>query len=226
MAYDLILFDCDGTLVDSEYLNIKAIITLITEYGVDGYDVTHGLNHFSGHRFSRILDMITKETAFQFPKDAGQRYLEKVRALAKTDMKIIAGVQGMVIAAQENASIYVVSNGERKNVLLSLEFAGLTPYFSDERVISGAMSPNPKPAPDLFLMASTHANISPEKSLVIEDSIAGVHGAVAAGMEAWGFCGAHHDHKGQTLKLLDAGASKVFSTMEEMRTCLISAYIK
>ena len=98
MTYSLILFDCDGTLVDSEYLNLKAIIELIEECGVTGYDIEHGMRHFSGHRFSKILALISKETGITFPDDARKRYLQKVRDRAASDMKHVEGATDMVRA--------------------------------------------------------------------------------------------------------------------------------
>ncbi len=216
MPYSLILFDCDGTLVDSEYLNLKAIIELIGECGVTQYDMEYGMRHFSGHRFSQILKNISDETGVTFPDDAGPRYLQKVRDLAPTEMKGVDGAEDMVRAASERAVTYVVSNGERTNVLTSLEFVGLKDFFADEQVISGAMSPNPKPAPDLFLLACEREKIKPSSTLVIEDSVAGVTAARAGGMDVWGFCGTHHDKEPHARKLKAAGAKHVFDSMHEM----------
>lgn len=216
MAYPLILFDCDGTLVDSEYLNLKAITELIEEYGARGYDMEYGMHHFSGHRFSQILTMISEETGITFPNDASKRYLHKVRALAATDMNPVEGAFHMVEEASKNSCIYVVSNGERTNVITALEFVGLKPFFVDENIISGAMAEKPKPAPDLFLIANEREKIDPKDTLVIEDSVAGVSAAIAGGMNIWGFCGTHHDKEGHARKLKQAGASHVFMSMEDM----------
>ncbi len=216
MTYPLILFDCDGTLVDSEYLNLKAILELIEECGITGYDIEYGMQHFSGHRFSPIMEMISKESGVRIPEDAGKRYLEKVRALAPSEMKDVKGARQMVEAANKCSTIYVVSNGERQNVISSLEFVGLKAFFPDERIISGAMSPNPKPAPDLFLLACERENIKPSDTLIIEDSVAGVTAARAGGIDVWGFCGTHHDPIHHKEKLIDAGAQHVFMSMAEL----------
>lgn len=216
MTYDLVLFDCDGTLVDSEYLNLLAIFDLLKECGIHQYDMNHGMLHFSGHRFSHIIRMISRDTGFSFPDDSGKRYLQKVRDLAPLHMKPVQHVDNMVNTAQSVAKTYVVSNGERQNVLMSLDFVGLRDRFPDHHVISGAMSPNPKPAPDLFLMACKQENILPQNTLAIEDSVAGVMAACAGGIEAWGFCGTHHAPVEHAQKLRDAGASHVFSSMSDM----------
>lgn len=217
MTYSLILFDCDGTLIDSEYLNMKAIFDVVEECGVTGYDMEHGFAHFSGRRFSHIMRMISEERSVEFPSDVGQRYLQKVRALAPKEMKRVEGAKEMVVAAAQSATTYVVSNGERTNVLTSLEFAGLKDLFPEERVISGAMAENPKPAPDLFLIACERENILPANTLVIEDSVAGVTAAKAGGIDVWGFCGTHHDKDAHTESLKKAGAAHVFENMRDMR---------
>jgi len=217
MTYPLIIFDCDGTLVNSEYLNIKAIFDTIKPFGVTHYDMDYAMKHFSGHRFSRIVQMITAETGTTFPDDIAQTYLKNVRAIAPSEMKPVEGADDMVRAAQNHAEhIYVVSNGERRNVFDSLDFVNLRDFFLDDRVITGLMAPNPKPAPDLFLLASEQSNISPKQSLVIEDSVAGITGAVAAGMTAWGFCGTHHDAEKHEHSLREAGGAKVFHSMRDM----------
>lgn len=219
MQFDLIIFDCDGTLVDSEYLNIKAIIDFVSDQGVEGYDVEYGLTHFSGMRFSAIMNKIEQEVGRELIKDSAP-FLQKVRDLAPTYMKKINGVDEVIELSQNLAQTCVVSNGERTNVLLSIEFAGLSAYFGEDAVFSGAMSPNPKPAPDLFLLASDKYGISPAQCLVIEDSQTGVRAAKAAGMTCWGFSGAHHDPKKQNEILLQTGADKCFASMADIHAAL------
>ncbi len=216
MRYSLILFDCDGTLVDSEYLNLKAIIDVIQRHGAKNYDVEYGMRHFSGLRFSQIIGTISEKDGITFPEDAKYQFLDRVRELAKTEMKPVEGARDMVNVAEKDATIYVVSNGERTNVLMSLEFVGLKSFFPDERVISGAMTKNPKPAPDLFLLACDKEKTDPSDVLVIEDSVAGVTAARAGGMDVWGFCGTHHDKETHAQHLKEAGAQHVFNTMHDM----------
>lgn len=211
--YDLIIFDCDGTLVDSEYMNMLALVEVLHDFGLTQYKMDYALDAFGGCRLSAIIKTISDKTGHIFPDDVSKRYLNKVSELKPTHMKSIEGAMDMVRIAQSSAKTCVVSNGERNNVIASLDFVGLKPLFSDEDVISGLMAPNPKPAPDLFLMAAEKEGICPSRSLVIEDSTTGVIGAVAAGMEVWGFCGTHHEADKQAARLLDLGAAKVFHHM-------------
>lgn len=220
MTYDLIIFDCDGTLVDTEYLNIKAVISLLRDLGIEDYDIEHGLTHFSGHRFSHIIGMIAQETGFTFPDNAAKLYLGKVNALSETETKDIEHVYDMVETAKKYADICVVSNGERNNVLSSLERANLLHFFEEEFVFTGLMAPNPKPAPDLFLLAANQKDICPSKTLVIEDSIAGVMGATAANMDVWGFCGTHHAPQPHAETLIKTGAKATYTSMQGVITAL------
>jgi phosphoglycolate phosphatase-like HAD superfamily hydrolase len=88
-CFDLIIFDCDGTLVDSESLNIMAVAQVIEESGLSGYTQERIFNDFSGQRFSNILQMISENSGFVFPNDILQRMLERVSKLAPTYMKTI-----------------------------------------------------------------------------------------------------------------------------------------
>jgi beta-phosphoglucomutase-like phosphatase (HAD superfamily) len=124
--------------------------------------------------------------------------------------------------AQSFADTYVVSNGEHQNVLASLKFSNLAHFFSEDKVISGRMSANPKPAPDLFIMAAQKAGVSANRTLVIEDSITGIKGAMAANMSVWGYCGTHHDPQDHAERVLTLGTQKAFLNMEDLLKTLKS----
>ncbi len=216
VTYSLIIFDCDGTLVDSEYLNTVAIVDILHEFGLTHYSVEQALEDFVGLRFSTILQNITEDTGHVFPDNSAKLYLERVRELAPTHMKHIEGARDLILTAQKSAKTCVVSNGERNNVLSALEFSNLKELFDEEDIITGLMAPNPKPAPDLFLLAAKNANIPLSKTLVIEDSVTGVEAAKAADMDVWGFCGTHHEPKVQAKTLLNIGAHNVYFTMNDI----------
>lgn len=215
----LVLFDCDGTLVDSEYLNNYAMIQILHGFGLTQYTIEHALREFVGLRFSNIIKTIHNETGFEFPDNAAKLYLSKVAELSADYMKPVDGAREMVLAAQEKFETCVVSNGERNNVLSSLKFVGLDDLFEDEFVFTGLMAPNPKPAPDLFLLAAARKSTVPEQTLVIEDSATGVRAGLAAGMQVWGFWGAHGD-VAYGDHLLRTGAHRVFGTMRDVQNAL------
>lgn len=222
----LILFDCDGTLVDSEYLNNLAVLETLKIFGVDAFDMNYALSHFVGLRFSKILSLASEATGKSFPENARDTYLQKVRELAPIYMKEIAGAKDVVREALLHAKACVVSNGEHNNVVNALRMVGLYELFEPSHIYTGLMAPNPKPAPDLFLMAARKMGFEPVQCLVIEDSVAGVTAGVAAGMETWGVCCTHHDADNHAQKLLGLGASKVFNTLKDLRVTLREAYLK
>jgi len=218
--FDLIIFDNDGTLVDSERLNIMAVAQVIEDAGLEGFTEERLFNDYSGQRYSNIIELISKETGFAFPKDMVQRMLKRVRELAPEHMKLIDGAGDVVSFAQSFADTYIVSNGEHQNLIASLEFANIAHLFPEEKIVSGRMSPNPKPAPDLFMMATEKAGVSPQRTLVIEDSITGVTGGLAANMTTWGFCGAHHEPQEHADILVGLGAEKAFLNMKALQKSL------
>lgn len=217
----LILFDCDGTLTDSEVMNNLAVLETLKYFGVEAFDMDYALTHFVGLRFSKILSLASEATGAVFPENARDTYLQKVRELAQTHMKAVAGAKDVVELALRSGKACVVSNGEHHNVVNALKMVGLYDLFDPAHIYTGLMAPNPKPAPDLFLMATEKMGVEPSQCLVIEDSAAGVTAGVAAGIETWGFCGTHSDAYNHAAKLLSLGAAKVFHSMPDLQKELL-----
>lgn len=213
MTYDLLIFDCDGTLVDTEYPNNLATIELLHEQGLAQYDIDYAFANFVGKRFNEIIKDIAAETGHTFPDDMSARYIKKAAALLPTHLKRIEGAQRLVETAKDNMKICVGSNGQRDNVIYSLEIAGLKQYFPDEHIFTGIEVEKPKPAPDLFLLAAEKMGVSPEKCVVIEDSVGGATAGVAAGMTTLGFTGCAHNRAELTKKLNDIGVEEVFDSL-------------
>lgn len=211
----LILFDCDGTLVDSEYVNNRALVEVLHGLGLTQYTVEYALEHFTGLRFRNIAELISAETGFVFPENTRDLYVNRAKELAKDYLKPIEGARALAVFALAHFDACVVSNGERNNVLRSLSAVGIKDLFDEAFIFTGLMAPNPKPAPDLFLLAAARKGVDPVHCLVLEDSVTGVRAGAAAGMRVWGFSGAHGDEYGD--KLLNAGAEKVFGSMEAIQ---------
>lgn len=214
--FDLIIFDCDGTLTDSEYVNNQALIDVLAEEGLQ-YTLDHAYKHWLGNTVSAINLMIQMETGRVLPGNIVQRYIRRVAELQQTDLRPIEGAGDLVSCAKEHFKICVASNGERGNVLKSLEMTGLMQNFTPETVFTKIQVKNPKPYPDLFLFAAAHMDADPSRCLVIEDSMAGVTAGVAAGMTVWGFTGSSHDPEKQEINLKSAGAHAVYPRLIHMR---------
>jgi len=215
--FDLIIFDCDGTLTDSEEVNNRAFVEVLQEDGFPFYSREHAEEHWTGKTVSNILLMIQIETGKTPPADIVPRYVQRVSELQKVSLKPIEGAAELVAAAKNKFKICVASNGERSNVVRSLELTNLMQNFSESSVFTKILVKNPKPAPDLFLFAAAKMGAEPERCLVIEDSISGVMAGVAAGMTTWGFTGAAHDPAKQRQSLVSAGAHEVFTTLIHIR---------
>ncbi|MCC7305103.1 MAG: HAD-IA family hydrolase [Alphaproteobacteria bacterium] len=219
MLPSLLIFDCDGTLVDTEPLQNLAVAQLLAEEGLKGYDAEIVRARFTGIKFSIALKEITGETGHAFPPDMGPRYITRVRELYPTHFRRIEGAEELVAKAARRMKICVGSNGQRDNVIDSLNLAGLGKYFPDENIFTAIMVENPKPAPDLFLLAAQKMKTDPTHCLVLEDSVPGVRAAVAAGMKTWGFTGTHDKAEHET-RLKEAGAHEIFSSLARVRQAL------
>lgn len=211
--FDLIIFDCDGTLTDSEYVNNQALLDVLEESGFTGYTLEHAYAHWVGTTVSNICLAIQMETGREVPADIVPRYIARVSQLQTTALKPIEGAPALVAAAKTKFKICVASNGERSNVINSLVLTGLMPNFTEDTVFTKIQVKNPKPAPDLFLFAAGKMGVEPSRCLVLEDSAAGVMAGVAAGMTTWGITAAAHDPVKQAQTLKSAGADAVFSRL-------------
>lgn len=211
--YDLIIFDCDGTLTDSEYLNNRALLDILHEDGFTQFDLDYAYRHWVGTTVSNILLNVQMETGRVPAGDIVQRYIRRVSELQQVEMKAVDGAEDLVSRAGRKYKICVASNGERSNVINSLKLCGLLKYFSEEHVFTKIQVQNPKPYPDLFLFAAEAMGVEPVRCIVIEDSMAGTRAGIAAGMTTFGFTGSSHDPVRQTENLQSAGATEVFSRL-------------
>jgi HAD superfamily hydrolase (TIGR01509 family) len=201
----LIIFDCDGVLIDSEILSAQVDCEILLEHG---YEITPAdLAHkFAGLTTERIFELVGEEIGRPFSHELIHRAQLETDQRLQEQVLPIPGVQDMLDALDDPRCICSNSRPERLEV--SLIKAGLwdrfRPYvFSAQAVGQG----RGKPAPDVFLHAAKIFETSPDDCIVIEDSVAGTTGGVAAGMRVIGFTGASHSWPGHAEALMDAGAT-------------------
>jgi HAD superfamily hydrolase (TIGR01509 family) len=208
---DLIIFDCDGVLVDSEVLSCRCLVEGLEGYGV-ALDPDQALELFLGRSVSAVFDHY-QASGHAIPAQFSTDLKTRVRAAFETALRPIEGV-GSVLEGLK-IPYCVASSSDLDRVALSLSLTGLAPHF-DGRLYTAQMVERGKPAPDLFLYAAEKMQANPNRSLVIEDSVSGVTAAKAAGMTVWGFVGgSHYQSRDGTALLYNAGADRVFGRMAD-----------
>ena len=200
----LVLFDCDGVLVDSERLSHSVLREMLAEYGVN-LTLEQTLNHFMGTSTERGLEILTSLIGQPAPPDFDDRFNERCFATFTRSLAPVPGVPQLLESLE--VPYCVASNGPRKKMRFTLGHTGLLPFFED-RMFSAQDVKSPKPAPDLFLHAAASLGVSTADCVVVEDSVYGVLAARSAGMRVLGFAA-----MGQGEKLSQAGAHRVFESM-------------
>jgi len=209
----LVIFDCDGVLIDSEILSARVDCEILGEFG---YECTpEELAHrFAGFTTERIFELAGEELGRPIPEAVVRRAERETDRRLGAEVQPIPGVQEML--DELDAPRCICSNSRPERLRVSLEKAGLwdrfRPYVFSVRDVPDGKG---KPAPDIFLHAARLRETDPSEAIVIEDSVAGVTGAVAAGMRTVGFTGASHTWPGHGEALMDAGALTVIRRLAD-----------
>ncbi len=208
---DLIIFDCDGVLVDSEVLSCRCLSKVLASYGIDlGLD--QALDLFLGRSMTAVVEHYAA-LGRPIPEQFSAELTAGVRAAFTSALGPIEGVSSVLEGLQ--IPHCVASSSDVDRVSLSLSLTGLAPHF-DNRLYTSQMVERGKPAPDLFLHAAERMQADPRRTLVIEDSISGVEAGKAAGMTVWGFVGgSHYQSRDGKAILREAGADRVFGRMAD-----------
>ena len=208
----LLIFDCDGVLVDSE-VNANAVLAeLMTSLGAP-MTVADSLRIFMGKSLRDVLATAAHILGRPVPDDVGERMGDLLFARLRAELRPIDGVADAIAALPYPRC--VASSSAMARIGLSLEATGLARLF-EGRVFSATQVAQGKPAPDLFLFAAQAMGISPRDSIVIEDSRAGVTAALRAGMRVIGFAGAGHADAAMAAGLSAAGAHAVIDAMADL----------
>lgn len=215
---DLIIFDCDGVLVDSEIIAARIEADLITQAGFD-ISPEEISEAYAGLTFKDILLRIEEKSRIPFQASLIDQAEALVDRRLADEVRAIDGAREAV--ASVNGPRCICSNSRSERIDLMLTRVGLKPYF-EGRIFSALETPSrkPKPAPDVFLFAAQSLDADPARSFVIEDSVHGVAGAKAAGMRVIGFTGASHSYPGHADALTDAGAETVIRRWAELKPVL------
>src|SRR5258708_25930836 len=208
---DLIIFDCDGVLVDSELLSCRCLSAALAGYGIT-LGVDQALDLFLGRNLTAVFEHY-EALGRSITKQFADELKIGIRATFLSSLCPIEGVNSVL----EDLRIphCVASSSDVDRVSFSLSLTGLAPHF-DTRLYTSQMVEHGKPAPDLFLYAAERMQVDPHRTLVIEDSISGVKAGKTAGMTVWGFAGgSHYQSSDGNAIIRDAGADRVFERMAD-----------
>ena len=215
---DLVIFDCDGVLVDSEIVAARIEAELLTSAGFE-ISAEELSETYAGLTFKDIMMRVEEKSQVPFQASLIDRAEAMVDRKLRTDVRIVDGAREAVAAV--TAPRAVCSNSRTERVEFMLEKVRLLPFFAG-RIFSGLDIPSkkPKPAPDVFLHAAEKLGANPKNTFVIEDSVHGIAGARAAGMRVIGFTGASHSYPGHADALTEAGAETVIRRWPELTSTI------
>jgi HAD superfamily hydrolase (TIGR01509 family) len=209
---DLVIFDCDGVLVDSEVISCRAHAETLTRHG---YPITSDqvLDRFLGVSDREARLIVEAELGHSLPGDFEAQLKQAALERYAQDLQTIPYV-GEAIAAIGLPKC-VASSGTPEKIRHGLTCAGIYDLLAP-RIFSASQVKRGKPAPDLFLFAAKQMAAAPGRCVVIEDSVPGITGARAAGMTVLGFHGGSHCRPGHCDTLRTAGAAITFDDMRQL----------
>lgn len=214
--FELAIFDCDGVLVDSEGLTHQSLAEALDEIGIR-LDLEGAIGLFMGNSLPQSIAIIEEMLGRPLPENFFPDWREILYERLRTaPVQAVPGVVELLDALEIPAC--VVSNGPVRKMQTTLGVTGLWPRF-DGRIYSSESGLRGKPAPDLFLAAASDFGVEPARTFVVEDSVKGVTGAVAAGMHVFGYAAASYVDASE----LEAAGATVFTDMRELGRLLAPA---
>lgn len=215
----LIIFDCDGVLVDSEPLANQVLAEYLSELGLP-HTAAECQARYVGRSIPSIMVDIETESGLALPADFHAELWRRDRVAFAGRLQAINGVAAQLDAlATAGRPRCVASSSAPERIRNSLTVTGLIGYF-DAHLFSALEVEHGKPAPDLFLHAAGRMGFQPAACVVIEDSVAGITAGRRAGMRVLGFTGGGHCDAGHGARLADAGADAVFGDMAALAELL------
>lgn len=210
----LVIFDCDGVLVDSEVISNEVLARALTAEGLPT-TLAQSRRDYQGLLLADIDSRAQAKLGRPLAKDWLERYERDRAAVFRRELRAVPGVLETVRHIQAaGVAVCVASQGKLEKTRLSLKLARLDHLFPGEALFSAYSVPRGKPHPDLFLHAAQTMAAEPARCTVVEDTPSGVTAAVAAGMRALGYAA-----DSDTAALRQAGA-EVFESMEDLPAVL------
>lgn len=205
--FDLVIFDCDGVLIDSEIISAKMLRAEALKLGID-ISIDHILKNYVGRSYPTVLAEIQERFNLTLPQDFEMKYRTRLLEAFETQLNIIPYVYDVIQKLKIPYCIATSSSPRRVN--RSLELVGLSELFI-QNIFTASQVKRGKPAPDLFLFAATSMGAIPENTMVIEDSESGVAAGLAANMFTVRFMGGAHLENQRD----NSGANLVFKNFNQ-----------
>jgi HAD superfamily hydrolase (TIGR01509 family) len=210
----LVIFDCDGVLVDSEPVANRTLGQMLRELGLD-LTQAQIFEHFVGYSLPHCLRVIEGMLGRPPPEDFLRDLQARTFAAFKTELRAMPGIEQALDALEAAGLPYcVASSGDHEKMNTTLGITGLLPRFAG-RIFSVTQVARGKPAPDVYLFAARQLGAEPTACVVVEDTPPGVQAGAAAGMTVFGFS-AHTPEQ----KLRAAGAQRTFDDMRQLFSML------
>lgn len=204
----LVIFDCDGVLIDSEPIANRVLSERLREAGL-AMAPHEVLREFVGRTREGCIRRAEELLGRALPEGFGERWDDALFDALRREVRAVSGIAQVL--RELRIPFCVASNGMPDRMRMSLEAAGLMPLVG-ERLFTASEVARPKPAPDLFLHAARRMGTEPARCAVVEDTVTGIRAAVAAGMAVYGYAGAPHADDAA----MRAEGAIVFSRMDEL----------
>ena len=212
----MVIFDCNGVLVDSEPIAAAVLADAFKRIGI-ALSAETVMRRFQGRRPSDILAAVEAATNQELPsRFPGEVATETLRRL-RTELRAVAHAAHALTWIRGPKAVASSSSPER--IRLSLEVTGLIRFF-ETRLFSASRVHRGKPAPDIFLLAAARSEVDPSQCIVVEDSPAGVAAAAAAGMTPVGFVGSSQTPGRLAAELIARGARTVVADMRALKSAI------
>ncbi len=175
-----VIFDCDGTLVDSETLSLAVLVEYVGEFGLE---ISHAeaMERFAGNELSVVFAEFEQRLGRKLPDDFLDTFRNRQMSVLREKLQPIDGVHDVIESIQ--LPFCVASNAPLSKVNVCLETVGLIQHFPESRIFSAYQIKTWKPEPDLFLMAAEKMQVPAENCVVVEDSVFGIKAGLTAGMQ-------------------------------------------
>lgn len=211
MTWELIIFDCDGVLVDSEPIAARIFPEILAQ---EGYAIpySHAQELFTGYSLQSCIAILEQRFQKKMPEDLKEKYYSRLFLEFEKSLKPVAGIRETLKTIPY--PICVASSGEHTKIQLTLNLTGLLSFFKG-KIFSASEVKQGKPYPDLFLHAARKCHAAPQACAVIEDSLPGVKAGIAAGMSVFGYIDNSFASPSHSLKMQEAGAH-TFTAMQQL----------